>query len=83
MEPPGASEVTVMLMVLPVELSTTPVAPDDVTAMLPKSSASSAGRTSILTSDWMQHAKSNAREREQIDFKKLNKFSTATFQDVR
>lgn len=37
----------------------------------------------LLTSNWLQHAKSKAKEKEQIDFKKLNKYSTSVAKDIK
>ena len=39
-----------------------------------KSESRDAANVALLTSNWMQHAKSNMRAKDQVDFKKLNKF---------
>lgn len=47
-----------------------------------KSESRDAANVALLTSNWLQHAKSRAKSKEQVDFKKLNKYSTAAFNDL-
>ena len=36
----------------------------------------------VLTSNWISHAKSNAKNKNVVDFKKLNKFTTQDYSYV-